>query len=231
MSGGRWIAQYPGGGVRLSLDVERDRQQMQVSLSVLRRTAGDHIVAALCRCLAGCDRMTSLAHLSMLSAEKYPDETSVARFRNIQTIALLMFGLMHELAKALGRLRNAGIERALTDLEPWQRIDEVRKRWLQETASRLRNNVAFHLGDKIDAGQALDALAAHSDARALSELDGDRLTHARHPIGEEMLLAGLDVDEKKMYAIGLQAPHDSLQVTVDLLLIARDLLHQAGARM
>jgi hypothetical protein len=187
-------------------------------------------VAALCQCLAGCDRLTSLAHLSILNAASVPEESGV-RFRNTQTIAFIMFGLMHELAKALGRLRKAGIERALADPEPWRRIDDVRKRWMQQTANRMRNSVAFHLGDQIDAVKALDAMAAHADARVLHEVEGSKLTHARHPVGEEMLLAGLDAEEKEVYAIGLQAPVDSSVVTHNLYAISLDLLRQAGARV
>lgn len=229
MAGGRWTATYPGGGVRISLDEERVRQEIQVSLSTLRAAVGDRIVANLCKCLAGCDRLTSLAHLSILNAAL--PEDSVARFRNIQTIALLMFGLIHELAMALARLRGAGIERALSDPEPWHRVDAVRVRWAQQTANRMRNSVAFHLSERLDETGALDKLQAFSDTRILHEVEGAKLLNARHPVGEELLLIAVDVEFEEMQAVGLQAPVDSRQVTMDLFLIAKDLLRRAGARL
>src|SRR5258708_22275302 len=124
MSGGRWSAQYRDGGVRISYDEDTDTHEVQVTLSDLRRCVKDEIVASLGRALAGCDRLSSLAHLSMLNADL--PEQSIARQRNVMTVTTLMFGLMREVAEVLTDLRKAGIEGALRDTSPWTRIDVVR---------------------------------------------------------------------------------------------------------
>ncbi len=234
MSGGRWIAQYPGGGVRISLNEEQHRHEVQVSLSELRRHVDERIVANLCRAFAGCDRLTSLAHLSLLNGTL--PEGSLARARNVMTITTYLFGTMRETAKALSDLRGAGIEGALQDTAPWIRLDEIRRRWVANASIRWRDRIAFHLCYSTkDAIKGLDVLQDRSDRVTFSEIetpsDNAKLLDIRYPIGDEVLFAAADLDDDEIKAVVSGAPRDSAQMTLALQEIMRDLLRQCGAKV
>jgi len=227
---GSWHARYPGGGVRLSSD-DRGHTQVQVTISVLKRHVDDRITANLCRALAGCDRLTSLAHLSILNNRDSAAESTVNE-RNLHTISMLTFGTMRELGKVLVALRSSGIERALVDPTPWLRLDEVRKRWIGLPAMRMRDQIAFHLGlGTEDAIRGLDALQRRTDHVILIEYEQTRLSHFRHPIGDEVLLGALNLEETDVKAVVEWAAVDAPAMTLDLQAICRDLLRQCGARV
>jgi hypothetical protein len=232
MSDGKWIARYPGGGVRISFDEQRDRHEVQISLSELQRNGiDDRIVANLFRAFARCDRLTSLAHLSILN--RTLPEGSVASQRNVSTLTTLTFGMMRGMAKVLVALRKAGVERALTDPTPWFRLDEVRRRWLKDASIHWRDRIAFHLCyDTDDAIRGLETLRKRSDCVVLNEIEGNaKLINVRYPIGDEVLFAASELDAEELEQVVAKTPEDSAQMTLDLQAIARDLLRQCGARV
>jgi hypothetical protein len=214
----------------VSLDCETDRREIQISLSMLRRQAGDRIVANLFRGLAGCDRLSSLVHLLQLNSEL--PLGSVAQDRNRQTLMAHIFGTIRELAKVLDGLNGAGIEAALTDVTPWLRLNDVRRRWTQQAAIRWRDQVAFHLCySTADAVRGLESIQQRSDEFILAQTDKPALLASRCPVAEEMLLAASGLKEADLMAVVKDAPEDSAQMTLDLQAIARDLLRQCGARI
>jgi hypothetical protein len=188
-------------------------------------------VANLCRALAGCDRLTSLAHFHKLNGTL--PEDSVARIRNAATLLTLTFGMMREVAKVLQALRKAGVERALTDPGPWLRLDKVRRRWEKDASIHWRDRIAFHLCYKTeDAIRGLNTLQERSDRVTFSEIDADpKLINVRYPIGDEVLYAASELDEDELREVVAQTPQDSAQMTLDLQEIMRDLLRQCGARV
>jgi hypothetical protein len=141
---GTWSARYVGGGVRLSSSDDGVRRSgLDVTITDLRRHFDDRIIANLCRAFAGCDRLTSLAHLAKLTDEHLSDG-SLARERNLHALFMLTFGTTRELVTVLDDLNQAGIKRALSDPEPWLKLKPIRKRWSRETAAHVRNRLAFH---------------------------------------------------------------------------------------
>jgi hypothetical protein len=83
-----------------------------------------------------------------LSRDQLGYDTPEGR-RNLNVLALSLAGTMHEVGEALQDLRKAGVERLVSNASAWEPLDSVRKRWhKQPIPSRVRNDLAFHLGDR-----------------------------------------------------------------------------------
>src|SRR5438105_5595179 len=80
---------------------------------VLRAAVGDELLAAFARCFSAADRMMTIYDCILLN-QKYCQQGSVRRLRNLNTLGLFSVGLVVEFQDGIHALRDAGIASDLT---------------------------------------------------------------------------------------------------------------------
>jgi len=189
------------------------------------------------RALAGLNRLCSLAPLAHLSTiNEATGDGTPAQSRNLHTIAMLMIGVMRELATVLNDLRGAGIRTRLDDPAPWSGLEGIRKRWFKEPAVKMRNGVAFHLGDKTQAVRGLAHVQALTDSVPFCRLESRhpnraQFVEAHYPLGDAVLMAAVGLESKEVWAVLDDVKRDSSEATRLLHMIWLDLLRQCGANI
>jgi hypothetical protein len=230
-SGGKWIAHYYGGGVRIVITGEPERQCLDVDAAVLRNRFGAPLVGALLRVMAGVSRIAALLHFIKLNS-KYVGPDGIAFERNFHFAALLTFAYLKELSEALNGLSAAGIKRHLTDQDPWRQLQELERYWVSGKRSTVRDQVMFHLGN---AGDVAATVTAHAEAGwllPLFETDSDSTgMPMRFTAGEAavMTASGLTLADFVEIATNAVASYGPLVTSV--MCIMDDLLRQCGARL
>jgi hypothetical protein len=167
----------------------------------LRRLIGDQLLIPFAKTFVGADQLESFHYLMHLNGEV----TGVAHDRNFWTMALMIWGTMRELSGALDDLRRAGIEKKIDDVDLWNDLDAVRKRWHGDGLFiKIRNQLCFHLGESSMYKRALDEWKF---PRALVIAKGDVASDGniygrdtRLILGEELRLRGTGMDTKELSA-------------------------------
>jgi len=169
------------------------------SVDVLDGVLGEELLVAFCRGFAALDRLTSLTDMMGANYE-IADSESVRFERNLHALALFVLGLLHEFQDALHGLSAANVSDRLSD--------EGRRRWAQllelmsfrngETIKKLRNAMAFHVGDAAIVRRGLRVLRSEGRALRILTADGVRRVDARHDFGGDAILAGLRIDDPQL---------------------------------
>lgn len=227
----RTLTTYYGGGVQGVFTENPDRLLLEVKIKPLCERFGAPIVANLLRAMAGANRIITLLHFIQLTLQHVPP-ASVAFERNRQFASMQTFAYLKELSGVLNDLRRVGIERHLTDRQPWFTLQTLQSHWERGSRKTLRDDVLFHLGWPTETRRAVEKEAQTDERVVLVEGDADRIAlHSRFTAGESLLLVacGLKLsDFREIVESGATAYDplfDSLEAIFD------DLLRQCGAKL
>ena len=232
--GHRWAAIYYGPGVRRVWGGEPTRHKIEVDARMLCDRFGVKLVASLLRVTAATSRIAGLLHLTRINSESPPHDT-LSEERNFHLLALLTFAYLKELTRALSDLSSAGIERKLSNTDPWRQLQDLRRHWETGPRAKVRDEVMFHVGHQKDVEAALSTQVAAAPWLAsfpLQETDADSNDgFMRYTAGEALVLtsSGLtlsDLDEVARDAVEVFGP-----LLDSVFRILDDLLRQCGAQL
>jgi|GEM_PF-5999555 len=186
-----------GCGIEVRQDGRRTFLETS-DLGLLRDRLGAPLLVAFARAFAGVNQLATLNHLLALNDEAEPPRERVATNRNLVTIIFLSWGVMRETAKAIMGLEEARIVDRLDELSDWRKLAAIGKRWTRdEELEVVRNQLAFHLGERQDFERGLEIMLRDpSSKRLIIEADENSVAHAWWHLGPNMLFAGLSENTK-----------------------------------
>jgi hypothetical protein len=158
-------------------------------------------------------------------------------------------GLIFELREGIAQLNVVGLRARLgrEGRKRWTRLARLAKLKYEDTVRQVRNCLAFHIGDERVARRGIQRLAAKRRKLVISTGDGSANVQARHDLGVDILLAGIEIRRRSWplhtpnsrrpitrrdLAAALREASDNHFVLVGGLLeeIFIDALTQAGAK-
>lgn len=225
----RFIRRF-GKGFRVVMS--RDNKAFRIETTKpkeLVKLLDPKILTHLLRGLLAADHVSSVHRLARLNREAFPDGSIAAR-RNKATLMSMIWGFMYEAGRALAALNGMRIRERLTDKGIWDDLERIRKRWSAGNglSARVRNNVAFHLGDEEFYVAGLQQLSKRGAALVLCEVEGD--DELRWDLPQRVLFEGLGIDHAKLQAFVDEAKNDVKILGNRLNCVLVDLLRQAGVR-
>jgi hypothetical protein len=174
-------------------------------LAKFRRAVGDDLVVGLVQLFTAVGQLDALHVLIGLNnraspptnedrpeTAHHPDSASAQR--NLIVLATMIWGVFHELNRAVVSLKSARLTELLTRsrdslaLAAWKSLRKVAGRWQGRLETIARNQFAFHLGhaDQIRAG--LDAWPTDQPL-VVSVADHASSAHTHFYIGFDLLLS------------------------------------------
>jgi SEC-C motif len=221
-----------GEGLRIRADQQTGRILVETTEPrVLATLINPKILTHLLRGLLAADHITSLYQLKTLNST-HMRARSVAQERNLQTLASLVWGYIYEAGNALDKLNGQKLRALLTDTRAWDELEAIRKRWSSGNplASKIRNNVSFHLGDEAFYVAGLAELAQSNDPAILFETDGEDATDLRWHLPPTVLFMGLGITPTEISTFIDCAQDDAAALGNRLNRVLVDLLEQRGVR-
>jgi len=167
--------------------------------SEFTRLFGEDALIAFARCFVGIDRVVSLRNLYVLNAKHGGTDGSYAKERNTGLLMVLLVGTMHELGKALARLKDVVGKSVGPSASNWAKLMEIRRRWHDRRIGKaIRDDMAHHLG-KAGVFKAGLAAATGQPSARLYSADGPAMKDGAFEAPWDWVMFGL----------GLGSPEDS----------------------
>ena len=150
----------------------------------------DRVLANLLGLMELTNRITALAHFSVLNDQEDNDGFNQAATRNRTAIVLMSIGYMREVSAVVDRLSGAGLKAKLKGdgLEAWEELRKLGKRSGYRQMRDVRNQVAFH----IDEPTLLAGIAAldPEDEVVIAAGDTEKAGHWQFDLATTALLHG-----------------------------------------
>lgn len=111
------------------------------------------LLSAFSQCFIHADRLTSMIHFTILTNKHCPREP-VVQERNIQTMFWIVCGTLWETKEAVENLSLAEIEKEIekgnVSRDKWCELISLVHEWVSHPLIiRIRNNIAFHVDQKV----------------------------------------------------------------------------------
>lgn len=194
----------------------------------IEQALGRDVLVAFMKCFVGSDRLSSLAHLYILSSTHGDGDGSRSGVRDSRLINLLLIGTMHELGGAMQKLEGALIRSGRRTVAGLQEMVDIRRRWFGKAAvADIRNQLAHHLGDDEVYKKGWESIRGRQSL-SLYRADGRTGGNGTFDGAWNLVARGLDREPSEYSEVSEQVADDLFKVPAALIAVFRGVVTASG---
>jgi hypothetical protein len=220
-----------GRGIFAVLRKQRPLRLETRDLPMLRQMLGDNLLVGFVQGFNAAERIDSYMHLLEMNWE-VAKKDSVAQVRNLRTIVFAMFGMLYEAMDAIESLHRAGMNGMVEQsFLPWKRLQEMRVRWEKDPMlKRMRHGLGHHLGDDEEIRAGLSRIKPGKRIAVFETDGGSMRMDSAYPIALEVLMRGMNIEDKDFSAFASRAREDQSDLGLCLQTLFAELLRRKSVR-